>query len=186
MSRAAEEMTRSGMMSPGEMSFWDRAADDSSDESTGTGGVSCTIYEDVCDGVFDVVGEIASKWECVASDAGIAAACEAAGLGPEDPLADACAITFASVFEVACTAAIDKAKSFGKPECIAASGCSSAEPATPAKMQRTVEVVKKVSKTIYSFAERSQSPPTFVANGELPNGKKYGIFVQFFSNDTHT
>jgi len=89
----------------------------------GFGGIMCDIYDAVCDIVIGVAGKVAKKFECVADDALIAGACETAGIGPEDPLSDICAVTFASMFQYACGKAIGEAGKFTKKACKALGGC---------------------------------------------------------------
>merc|ERR1719150_2818203 len=102
----------------------------------GNGGLECDIYDAVCDIVIGAAGKAASKAECVADDALIAGACETAGIGPEDPLSDICAVTFATLFQTACSEAISEAGKFTKEGCKAAGGCSSTSLAFSKKMRK--------------------------------------------------
>ena len=54
---------------------------------------------------------------CDIGDASVVAACEAAGLGPEDPLADACAIGFGWAFNHECKKLMDEGLSMTYDAC---------------------------------------------------------------------
>ena len=67
----------------------------------------CSLTLQAAEIVVGKIGsKITSKAGCVDFDVAGASACEAAGLGPEDPLADACAVTIAAGFQVACSTAV--------------------------------------------------------------------------------
>ena len=56
--------------------------------------------------------------ECTGLDLLVEAACVAAGLGPEDPIGDACAVGMGIAFETACVSAIESAAGeFGEEIC---------------------------------------------------------------------
>merc|ERR1719436_522029 len=80
-------------------------------------GLTCAILDVVCDTVFGVASKLTTQAECTADDALIAGACETAGIGPEDPLSDICAVTFASMFQYACGKAVGEAGKFSKKAC---------------------------------------------------------------------
>jgi len=87
----------------------------------------CSAFGKVCD-IMLGGGPVVSTAGCIADDAAVVATCEAAGLGPEDPMADTCAAVFATVFTTACKAAIKAGEKglgeFGKAACKDAAGCS--------------------------------------------------------------
>merc|ERR1712007_90581 len=87
--------------------------------------LDCYIVDKACELVFH--SAVTSITGCVLSDATVVAACEAAGLGPADPLADACAAILATTVTVACEAAIKAGGKFVASECKKAAGCPSAE-----------------------------------------------------------
>lgn len=76
-----------------------------------------------CDALFK--DAVDSKALCLVDTAEAVATCEAVGLGPEDPLADACAFVLGTVVTTACEAAVSKGVKFGKAQCKTAAGCSS-------------------------------------------------------------
>ena len=53
----------------------------------------------------------------------VAATCEAVGMGPEDPMSDACAGLLASAFEGLCVAALHELGTFAGDMCAKAMGC---------------------------------------------------------------
>lgn len=55
---------------------------------------------------------------CDIGDASVVAACEAAGLGPEDPLADACAFGFGWAFNKECKHLMDEGLSMTYDACM--------------------------------------------------------------------
>merc|ERR1712178_76954 len=79
--------------------------------------------KEACRHLFTVAGTSAGACAVDAGEA--AAACEAAGLGPEDPLADTCAGILGSTVAGACVAAIKEGGSFTGGQCKQAAGCGS-------------------------------------------------------------
>merc|ERR1712096_144567 len=66
----------------------------------------CDVIKSASSSIVGSGLKVASQGACIAGDAAVAGACEVAGIGPEDPMADVCAAILATAFEVACTAAI--------------------------------------------------------------------------------
>jgi len=81
-------------------------------------GLSCSTLDSACGAVFNAeTVAITSFTGCTLSAAGIAAACELAGLGPEDPFADACAAALGFAFETGCLVTVGVGGVFGKATC---------------------------------------------------------------------
>ena len=70
------------------------------------GSLGCKLAEGAVGLLFKTGSKAVSQAMCVADDTAIAAACEAVGLGPEDPAADVCAVLLDVAFETACTIAV--------------------------------------------------------------------------------
>jgi len=71
-------------------------------------GAACSVLDDMV---------ISNVVECTGADFLVEAACEAAGFGPWDPLADACAVGMGIAFEAACVSAIKAGLDFDGPYC---------------------------------------------------------------------
>merc|ERR1719389_319029 len=89
------------------------------------GKVTCEVVGVACSKVFTTA--VTSIVGCTLEDATLVAACEAAGLGPEDPLADACAAILGTTVEAACVAIVKQGGSFTSALCKKAAGCGSSE-----------------------------------------------------------
>lgn len=70
---------------------------------------------------------VATQVECVEEAAEALGVCEAVLLGPEDPLADACAAIMATVVEASCYLAIKEGGKFAAKDCQKAAGCKGSE-----------------------------------------------------------
>jgi hypothetical protein len=93
-----------------------------------SGKLTCEVIKLACNKVF--VKAATSIVGCTLEDATVVAACEIAGIGPEDPLADACAAILGTTVEVACVAAIKSGGKFTSQMCRKAAGCDSSETGT--------------------------------------------------------
>merc|ERR1712194_764444 len=87
-----------------------------------SGPVTCAIIDTACSTIFHSAAT--SILDCALDDSVVVAACEAAGLGPEDPLADACAAILATTVSYACEQAIKAGGKFAAQQCEKAAGCS--------------------------------------------------------------
>ena len=80
----------------------------------------CSFVNGVCNlagnGVTSAIG-------CTATTAGVAGACEAIGMGPEDPFADGCAVVLGVSFEAACVTVVKSGAAFGVSQCLSHLGC---------------------------------------------------------------
>lgn len=85
-------------------------------------GLGCDVIGTVCNVVFSSVAT--SALGCTEDSALVVAACEAALLGPEDPLADTCAALLGGICEVSCIAAVAAGGSFSAHSCKKAAHCS--------------------------------------------------------------
>jgi len=85
----------------------------------------CSIVTTVCK---KLIGKLADKalsyGVCVASDAEIAGLCEIAGWGPEDPLADACAVALDAGWTKICTQAVKSGIPLTTATCLKMAHCS--------------------------------------------------------------
>lgn len=87
----------------------------------GPSDLSCTIINGVCD---IIAGKAStSAFDCAVLTTEGAAWCQAVGLGPEDPWADACSVAVGTTLEVACTQALKQVGKFAASECKKAAGC---------------------------------------------------------------
>ena len=67
------------------------------------------LCKGACWALFEVFKiTIKSTHGCEVADESIVAACKAAGGGPEDPLADWCAVAFTTAFNAACDHLVDE------------------------------------------------------------------------------
>lgn len=87
------------------------------------GHFTCLVIKEACSHLFKA--GVTSIARCKLEDAEVVAACEAVGLGPEDPLADTCSGILGSTVADACAAAIREGGSFTGSKCQQAAGCSS-------------------------------------------------------------
>merc|ERR1712014_1076 len=71
----------------------------------------CPMFKKACEGLFKRV--MTTQSECV----------EAAGAGPEDPAADACAAAMSGTVEAACAVAVKDGRDFGVHECMHVLDC---------------------------------------------------------------
>lgn len=81
----------------------------------------CPIMKTSCSLVFSEAAD--NEADCQLDTAEADGACEAAGAGPEDPLADTCAAAFTTTIEIACTSAVKAGDKFGSAQCDDAVGC---------------------------------------------------------------
>jgi hypothetical protein len=90
-------------------------------DADGKDGLWCTIIDDACNALYAVAKT--SVAGCTLDAATTIAACEIAGIGPEDPLADACALILGTTVEVACVSAIKAGGKFAAGQCKKIAGC---------------------------------------------------------------
>jgi len=64
---------------------------------------------------------------CTLDDAAVVAACEIAGIGPEDPFADACAAILGITVEAGCVAMVNEGGAFTAAKCKSVAGCDGSE-----------------------------------------------------------
>ena len=68
--------------------------------------------------------KLSSTFQCTLKASEAAGICELAGLGPEDPAADACALALASALNGACIAAVKEGGEFTQGELLKHTGCA--------------------------------------------------------------
>jgi len=88
-----------------------------------SGPITCKVIDAACNKVFTKA--VTSIVGCTLEDATIVAACEIAGIGPEDPLADACAAILGTTVEAVCIKTIKAGGKFAASQCKKAAGCRS-------------------------------------------------------------
>merc|ERR1712048_1196283 len=81
----------------------------------------CPMFKMACEGLFKRA--MTTQSECVEAAGEAVGECEAAGAGPEDPAADACAAAMSGTVEAACAMAVKGGKDFGVHECMHVLDC---------------------------------------------------------------